>query len=371
MDSVTQFALGAAVSAALLGRHIGPRRAALIGGVLGTLPDLDAFLPVADPVAAFTGHRGPTHSLLVQAAVTPLFAEALMRLTAGLRGERLRTYAAVYLVFATHALIDAMTIYGTRLLWPLVQGPFGVGSIFIIDPLYTLPLLVAFVWALCIGKWTRPFGRAVAVALAVSSAYMLATVPLQRAVASRAAAWLTGHGITAERLQATPAPFTVLYWRAIAVDGPRYLNLYMPLIGGQDTISAYMHPRHPELADCLDGIEAYGSLAAFAKGLYRLDLADGRLTFSDLRMGLTPGHVFRFALAETTTNGFRRLEPPTREDVVRRTGGDLEWLLAGITQNPVDRPAEAEARIARGDPAPAESHRSAPPTCALGTGARE
>ena len=54
----------------------------------------------------------------------------------------------VYLIFATHALLDAVTVYGTRLLWPVVDHPFGIGSMFIIDPLYTLPLMIVTVWAL-------------------------------------------------------------------------------------------------------------------------------------------------------------------------------------------------------------------------------
>ena len=41
MDSVTQFALGACVGAATLGPRIGMRKAALIGGLMGTVPDLD------------------------------------------------------------------------------------------------------------------------------------------------------------------------------------------------------------------------------------------------------------------------------------------------------------------------------------------
>ena len=43
--------------------------------------------------------------------------------------------------FLTHVLLDAMTIYGTQLFWPLPYEPAGLGSIFIIDPLYTIPFL--------------------------------------------------------------------------------------------------------------------------------------------------------------------------------------------------------------------------------------
>jgi hypothetical protein len=71
MDSVTQALLGAAVGEATLGRHVG-HKAPLWGAMLGTLPDLDVLYPFADPVSAFTWHRGPSHSIFVLAALTPL-----------------------------------------------------------------------------------------------------------------------------------------------------------------------------------------------------------------------------------------------------------------------------------------------------------
>ncbi len=64
MDSLTQFVLGAAVSTVLLGKKLGPRKAALIGGALGTLPDLDVLIPYDDPIDSFVYHRGWTHSVL-------------------------------------------------------------------------------------------------------------------------------------------------------------------------------------------------------------------------------------------------------------------------------------------------------------------
>ena len=166
MDSVTQFTLGAVVSSALIGRHIGFRKAAIIGGLVGTVPDLDTFIPSADPVEKFISHRGPSHSIIIQALATPLFAEPLVRLFDALKDHRVRTYVAVYLMFATHALLDAMTIHGTKLLWPLTDMPFGVGSVFIIDPAYTLPLLAVTLWAFFIKGDSPKLRRSVNAALA-------------------------------------------------------------------------------------------------------------------------------------------------------------------------------------------------------------
>jgi inner membrane protein len=80
MDSITQFVLGAAVSTACLGKKIGPRKAALVGGLLGTVPDLDVLIPFADPVDSFVYHRGWTHSVFVHALAAPVFGELLVRL---------------------------------------------------------------------------------------------------------------------------------------------------------------------------------------------------------------------------------------------------------------------------------------------------
>ena len=52
------------------------------------------------------------------------------------------------LVLFTHPLLDTLTIYGTQLLQPFSDHPFGVGSVFMIDSLYTVPLTVGAVAAL-------------------------------------------------------------------------------------------------------------------------------------------------------------------------------------------------------------------------------
>jgi len=348
MDSLTQFALGAAVGTAVLGPRIGARRAMLLGGALGTLPDLDSFLPAADAVDAFTGHRGATHSLLVQAAVTPLFAEPLVRFFRDLREKRALTYAAVYLVFATHALIDAMTVYGTQLFWPLWPEPLGVGSIFIIDPLYTLPLLVVVVWALFVKTWSARYQAWVRGALALSTLYMVSTPLVQARIEARAEGLLADQGVTAERLLAIPAPFTILYWKAIAVDGDRYLNIYVPVFGGDDGIMTYAHPRHMALSACLADDPAYKKLARFTDGFYRFEMQGDKLVMADLRMGLTPNYVFRFALAQETADGLKPLDRPTRERRPRGAEEDWDWVFKGVTARAVTRPAEATAKV---DPA--------------------
>ena len=77
MDSLSQFALGAAVGVAVMGRRSPAWRAALWGGVLGTLPDLDVAIDHGDAVRDMVLHRAETHAFFWQALATPPLAAAI------------------------------------------------------------------------------------------------------------------------------------------------------------------------------------------------------------------------------------------------------------------------------------------------------
>jgi inner membrane protein len=145
LDSLTQAALGAAVGTAVLGRRAGPR-AALWGAVCGTLPDLDVLWSHGDPVRDFTFHRAETHALFWLTVVSPLLGWLLARLNRD-RQAWVRWSLLAWLALVTHALLDAFTVYGTQLLLPFSDYPVGLGSVFIIDPLYTVPLLAGVIAA--------------------------------------------------------------------------------------------------------------------------------------------------------------------------------------------------------------------------------
>jgi inner membrane protein len=345
MDSLTQFALGAGIGMATLGRCMGMRKAAVTGGLLGTLPDLDVFYPFDDPVDSFVLHRAATHSLFVQAAAAPVIAE-LLRLLPSLRQSRGWVYLAVFLSLWTHALLDAMTVYGTRIFWPFWPEPVGLGSIFIIDPLYTLPLLLVVLWGLFAGGYGPRLRAATSAALLISTAYLGWTVLAQQWAQQRAESYLAGVGSQPERLLATPTPFNTLFWRAIAVEGERYHNLYIPLLGGAEAVTAYSHQRLPEEGGCLEGIEAAETLAAFSKGFYKVAERGGAIVLSDLRMGVTPNYVFNFAVARALPGGTEPIPPQQIAPDGRDGEGDVAWLLAGIAGRGEPRPLEAAAAFA-------------------------
>ena len=338
MDSLSQFVLGAAIGTAVLAPRIGARKAVLAGGILATLPDLDVLIRHVDPVDNFILHRSFSHSLIMHALATPVLGEGLRLLFKGLRDARFTAWAAVFLCLATHALLDAMTIYGTQLLWPLTDYPFGTGSMFIIDPLYTLPLFVAAIWALIAGGHGRRLMRVNAAALILSTAYLGWSALAQQIVERRAAALVAEAGLVAERIWATPAPLTTLGWKTLVLDeqGDRYLNLYMPVFGSPEVTEIHSHPRNLRTLGCgMEGTQLQ-RLAAFSKGYFRLDEVDGKIVLSDLRMGLTPNYAFRFALRDATGP----LSPTEKIDGIRAADGDGDWLYSLIAGRPSGRMQE-------------------------------
>jgi len=344
MDSVTQIALGACVGVAVLGRKIGPRRAALTGAVMGTLPDLDVYLAPDDPIESFVQHRGWSHSLIVHAAATPILGETVRRVFKPLNAHRTLAYAAVFLCLWTHALLDAVTIYGTRLFWPLWSEPISLGAIFIIDPLYTLPLLVAMIWALSIRNWTPLYRKALTASLGLSVAYLGWTVIAQQWVSNKAMALLESHNVRPDQLIATPTPFNSIYWRAIGIDGDRSFNLYMPVFGGPDTATFYAYDRNLSLVSCETDDPRVASVADFSNGYYRILVNDGEVSVADLRMGLTPNYAFRFTLGRLDGEKLAPL-PTLRLEGRGDVATDLGWLLRNLRGQTTIRPAEAAARM--------------------------
>jgi inner membrane protein len=264
----------------------------------------------------------------------------LRRFAGSLSEARLQTYLAVFLCLATHALLDSLTVYGTRLFWPLWPEPLGLGSIFIIDPLYTLPLLLVTLSALFLKRWTKGFGKALGAALALSTAYLGWGMAAQQMAYARAERFLADADISPGRIIATPTPFNSLFWRVIAVDGGRYFNIYVPLLGDESTITAYAHPRQRASVECLERNSFVATLSDFTDGFYRFDTHDGALVMADLRMGLTPRYVFRFVVAEHGSAGFVGIAP-RRIESEPVFPGDMDWLKAGIMGRRAARPAEA------------------------------
>jgi inner membrane protein len=304
MDSVTQFALGASIGEAVLGRQVG-KRAALTGGVVATLPDLDTFIPWDDAVATFTYHRSASHSLLMLTLVSPLVGWLVLKSQQTLRPLHRRVYLVVFLALFTHPLLDGFTVYGTQLFWPLTSYPVSGSTIFIVDPAYTIWLLIGFIGAMVMSR-EHPTGHRLNYAgLVISSLYLAWTVSAKVIIDVRAERQLAAQGIVYDKLMSTPAPFNTLVWRIIGRMEGGYFDAFLLVFGNNAPLKVNYYPSEDALLDELSDHWPVQRLVWFTHGYYKVIQHGKDILVTDLRMGLEGSYVFNFKVAETGPGGIR------------------------------------------------------------------
>lgn len=208
MDPLTHGLLGAATAQVVLGPRL--RHAWLPGAVGALIPDLDILIRSAsDPLLAIEYHRHFTHAL----AFIPL--GGLIAATPWLIRQKHRAdwkpiLGATTLGYATHGFLDACTSYGTQLLWPFSSQRIAWDVVSIVDPVFTLALLIGVVWAAI--RHTR---SAAAVALLFCLAYLgSGWVQRDRAFAVQAqVAAERGHEIVRGKM--FPTLGNQLVWRSL------------------------------------------------------------------------------------------------------------------------------------------------------------
>lgn len=323
MDSVTQALLGAAVQGAMLGKVQG-RRALVYGAVLGTLPDLDVVIPYADPVSMMTYHRGFSHSLFVLTALAAVLTWLVRKRWPDAPYSARRLFLTVWLALITHPLLDAFTVYGTQLFWPIASVPESWSAVFIVDPVYTVPLLVAVLWAAAGGFAGRGV-RVLAGALAFSTAYLGFGLGARELAEHRVARALQAQGIAFTELRAVPMTLTTLVWRVIAKTPDGQYHEAVSSVFDRGRPEVWRYPLHLENRRVLEGMPLHERLRWFTDDWLRYDIVGNALVVSDLRMG-TPGqYVFRFKMAECAADGrWRAVQPSSWPSPV---AGKAETLL--------------------------------------------
>jgi inner membrane protein len=215
-----------------------------------------------------------------------------------------------------------------------------VGSIFIIDPLYTVPLLIGLGAALIFKsarglKWN-------AVGLAFSTLYLAWGVAVQAHMIQLAEVSLKESGIHAERLLVNPTAFNSILWRLVAMTPESYYEGFRSLLDEKSQITWRQYPRCDALAQVAAGNAGVAAIAKFSHGFYSLGQQDGRLTVMDLRMGQEPYYFFRFDVGP--------LDGGTSREIVSRAVGQrpdvasaLPWLWARLKGQDVPLPAADHA----------------------------
>jgi inner membrane protein len=289
VDSLTQATLGAAIGEAVLGKKLG-NRAVAWGLLFGTLPDLDVFVPFLSNVQELTLHRGASHSLLLMVIVSFALAKPLAKLWKKEKISPARAGWFVFLVWSTHVLIDCFTVYGTSVLWPFSETRIAFNNLFIIDPLYTLPLLICLVW-LCFyrtKKLQKKRTRLLKWGLGLSTGYLALTFGLKAIASAAFDADLARREITYERRMEAPSAFNTLLWRSVVDRGGELWVGYRSVFESPSApIRWTIYPRRAESLAGMETEREVETVKWFSRGWWIARPHAEGVWIADMRFGET------------------------------------------------------------------------------------
>ncbi len=328
MDSLTQIVLGAAVGEAVLGKKVG-NKAPLYGAIAGTIPDLDVLVRyVTDTVTAIEWHRGFSHSIVFSILLAPLLGWLVWKLE---RKQEASWKDWSWLFFwglFTHPVLDAFTTWGTQLFWPF-DVRLAFQSVFVIDPLYTIPFLICLVLAM-LQKRTAPKRKKYnTLGIIMSSAYLVLTLVLKGISYRQFTKSLERQGIAYQQIDTRPTPMNSILWTANIDTGDAYLiGNYSFFDSGE--IQFIRYPKNHEWLGDLRTHQKVKRLINITENWYTVTKRDDQLFLNDLRFGLLSldseetRFVFSYEL-QKTNGGVMILETPKYDTDAKRLLSAL-WI---------------------------------------------
>lgn len=224
MDPLTQGLLGAGL-ASCFAKKDKLKVAAICGAFGGMAPDLDILIRSAnDPLLFVEYHRHFTHSLAfipLGGLIVATFLYVFFKNRASFKNICVFTTLGL----ATHGLLDACTSYGTRLFWPFSDIRVSWNIISIIDPIFTLTLLIFLL--LCIVRKARPLMQA---GLGLALCYLAFGFIKHEQVKSFIMETAESRGHKVERILLNPTIGNNILWRSVYRSGGHYYvdAVYMP-----------------------------------------------------------------------------------------------------------------------------------------------
>lgn len=270
----------------------------LWGAALGTLPDLDVLIPLEGPVEDFVYHRGFSHSMFLLALVSPVAAWLITRIHPATRDSFRRWWLLAFLVLETGVLLDFLTVYGTQILWPFETTPRAWPVLFIVDPVFTVPLVAGVSAAWIVNRRSPRGHRLNAAGLAIAMVYLLWAFGVREFVDRNVRYKLAAQEVSYSRLISTPAPFNTFLWRSVGIDRGRYFQTYYSILDGDAPLVVDHYRRNLDLLRGLEQHPPVAKLRWFTRGWYAAQQVGDDIVMTDLRMGSEPNYVFSFTVAK-------------------------------------------------------------------------
>jgi inner membrane protein len=318
MDSVSQAVLGAAIGEVMLGKKIGGK-GALLGAIVATIPDLDVALYLFySKLDMLSIHRGLSHSILFSVVGAFLIAFILRKISWSKAIAFKTSLLFAWLCLITHMLLDTFTAYGTQLFLPFSNKRLGFDSINVVDPFYTVPLIIGLILSVLIFK-SRPsrstFNR---YGLIISSLYLAFTLVNKENVKSEVSDTFSEAKIEYNDLLTMPVGIANLNWYGVA-KGQDSLYMVKHELFSDESETIHAFPIHDEYLDEVDP-DLAEQMRWFAKGFYTVEKVDDKIRFYNLQVDMRG--VTMDGDTKAPTKGYFEISSENGETVL--SSGSLE-----------------------------------------------
>jgi len=240
MDILTQGLLGAAAAQSSVPMTKVKAKATLIGFLSGLLADTDVFfrLLTSHPLDPIVLHRQLTHSIFFM-PIGALIVALVFCVFKKNRPYFKSIYWASLFGYATHALLDCCTSYGTQLFYPFSNVRIAWDSIAIIDPIYTFILSIGVLFSYLSRKQNKPNAHKPAlIAIVLSTLYLgLGFYQNHKTLkAHKQIATFRGHepnSLEFKKHRAFPAIGSLFLWRTVYQYKDQFYSdaIWTPFIG--------------------------------------------------------------------------------------------------------------------------------------------
>ncbi|MEQ8625891.1 MAG: metal-dependent hydrolase [Vicingaceae bacterium] len=289
MDSLTQIILGGAVGEAVLGKKVG-NKAVLWGAVGGTIPDLDT-IPgqFLDTVSRLEIHRGFSHSIVFALLMAPLLGFLIHKLYRKKKEANWWGWTQLFFwAIFTHPLLDIFTTWGTQLFWPL-DWRIAIQSVFVIDPIYTIPFLICLISVLFFKRKSNRRRKINRLGLWISSCYLLLTVVLKLYADNVFESQLQKQQVEYLRFDSRPTPFNTILWTSNIELKNDFAITYYSFFDKQKNLDLSYFPKNEALLNPYRNNPKVERLIELTKGFYTIEKTNDGIAMNDLRFGLTEG----------------------------------------------------------------------------------
>ncbi|MVO10460.1 hypothetical protein GOQ30_14895 [Flavobacterium sp. TP390] len=282
MDSLSQIVLGAATFALVKDKEIG-KKALLYGAILGTIPDLDVLLnSFFDPIQQLAIHRAFSHSIFFSLVLSLLFAKWF---SYKYKTSYLSWFWASFLALFTHPLLDICTTYGTRILYPLSKSFYSLDNVFVIDPLYTIWLLIGCMVLLFMKNSNPKRTLVIQWSLLLSTAYLVFGLCTNLYVRHHFKKELERQNIDYTQLKIVPTPFNTILWQGIVKTNEGFYFSDYSLLDSKNTLDFHYEKSNVSFLESKQKIKALEPFFNFTEGYALAREENGKMMIYGTKFG--------------------------------------------------------------------------------------